>query len=509
MQAGGHNPFANMHGLMADNVVELEVVTPDGKFQKVSECNNPELFWAFRGGGGGTYGIVTGGTIKVYPTFPVVVSRFFVNSTEPYDPKLMKAVAHFLQRGTTLRDKYGLQGYFYVYPNAFQSVLHLPDKFATLENAKKATEEIQVEMEKIAGSKHIEPKYYQHKSYKDWYVAEMGDDEMEEAGQKFHSWYDGSWGDAPSAEDVMMNPMLVIPFKIAESQREAKEAAAKTGKGKSTKIKRDDTAVAHSVLRTQPMGRTYLDSRLLSDKHVNSVSLDTLAKAVSDTFPKIVANHYSGFLYGGGAQAKPAKDAMGLLPAWRDATYHLIINAVPGDSRHDYDMRAFDKLFPDTGAYVNEASPGEPNWKVKFWGENYAKLETIKKTVDPDNLLWCSPCVGADMLTYDDERLCKNPNYPVKGPAPQTYNDPASKTGIASLPGKEGIHNPLAPIIQAWMVNKTLPSTMPASNFFKMAMGQGGSSGGRWSLGPPANAAVPAQAGHGHDGMVGMGAAPA
>jgi hypothetical protein len=55
MQAGGHNPFANKFGMQVDSVMEIEVVTPDGKFQKVSQCNNPELYWALRGGGGSTY----------------------------------------------------------------------------------------------------------------------------------------------------------------------------------------------------------------------------------------------------------------------------------------------------------------------------------------------------------------------------------------------------------------------------------------------------------------------
>jgi hypothetical protein len=54
MQAGGHNPFANKFGMQVDSVMEIEVVTPDGKFQKVSQCNNPELYWALRGGGGST-----------------------------------------------------------------------------------------------------------------------------------------------------------------------------------------------------------------------------------------------------------------------------------------------------------------------------------------------------------------------------------------------------------------------------------------------------------------------
>ena len=54
MQGGGHNPFANKFGMQVDSVMEIEVVTPDGKFQKVSSCNNPELYWALRGGGGST-----------------------------------------------------------------------------------------------------------------------------------------------------------------------------------------------------------------------------------------------------------------------------------------------------------------------------------------------------------------------------------------------------------------------------------------------------------------------
>jgi hypothetical protein len=55
MQGGGHNPFVNKFGMQVDSVMEIEVVTPNGKFQKVSQCNNPELYWALRGGGGSTY----------------------------------------------------------------------------------------------------------------------------------------------------------------------------------------------------------------------------------------------------------------------------------------------------------------------------------------------------------------------------------------------------------------------------------------------------------------------
>jgi hypothetical protein len=257
----------------------------------------------------------------------------------------MDASAYFLQQGAKLRDEYGLQGYFYIYPNGFQSVLHMPGKYATLENAKKVTEPLMKKMEEMAGAKHIEPQYYQHASYKAWYEAEMGDEEMEESGAKFLSYYDGSDGSVPAASDAMMNPLLMIPW--------ATKFPAGAAKKRSLLVPQME-GMGASVMRSQAMARTYLDSRLLSDKHVNSVSIKQLSAAINATFPRFDGNHVRGFLYGGGEQAKPDKDAMGLNPVWRDAVYHFIINAVPGNIRHDYDISPIAKLFPDAGGYVNE-----------------------------------------------------------------------------------------------------------------------------------------------------------
>lgn len=88
-------------------------------------------------------------------------------------------------------------------------------------------------------------------------------------------------------------------------------------------------------------------------------------------------------------------------------------------------------------------------------------------------------------MSYDDERICKNPAYPQSGPPPQVVKNDKSKTGISSLPGTPGIPNPLMPIIQAYIQNKTLPYKMPASNYFRIAMGEGGSAGGKFSSGNP------------------------
>jgi hypothetical protein len=318
-----------------------------------------------------SFGVVTGATVKVFPTFPVTVARFIVNSTTPYSQGLWDASAYFLQQGAKIRDAHGLQGYFYIYPNGFHSVLHMPDNYANLDNARKAVEPLKKKMEELTGAKPNEIEFYQHKSYRDWYIAEMGDEDMEDSGEQFLSWNDGAYGEILSSADAMMNPMLVVPYVIANSQRLAKLAAAAAP---SKKVKRHGPDEAElsamgmpaapatpvnqkvKIPRTQPMGRTYLDSRLLSDKHVNSVSLKVLADTINATFPRFPGNHIRGFLYGGGEMAKPAIDATGVLPQWRQATYHFIINAVPGDTRNDYTVAALAKLFPDAGAYVNEVS---------------------------------------------------------------------------------------------------------------------------------------------------------
>lgn len=46
---GGHSILAPHYGLAADNVLEAEVVTPDGAILTVNEDQHPDLFWAIRG----------------------------------------------------------------------------------------------------------------------------------------------------------------------------------------------------------------------------------------------------------------------------------------------------------------------------------------------------------------------------------------------------------------------------------------------------------------------------
>lgn len=49
LTGGGHSALSATYGLAADNVLEIEVVTPQGQILTVNECQNQDLFWALRG----------------------------------------------------------------------------------------------------------------------------------------------------------------------------------------------------------------------------------------------------------------------------------------------------------------------------------------------------------------------------------------------------------------------------------------------------------------------------
>lgn len=71
VQGGGFGNFSKGFGTAAASLIEAEVVTADGAVRIANACTNPDLFWALKGGGGGSFGVVTRLTLRTHalPTF--------------------------------------------------------------------------------------------------------------------------------------------------------------------------------------------------------------------------------------------------------------------------------------------------------------------------------------------------------------------------------------------------------------------------------------------------------
>ena len=73
---GGVGWLARRHGLAANSVVAVELVTADGRIVRADRDTEPDLFWAVRGGGG-SFGIVTAIEFALYPVAEVYAGILF------------------------------------------------------------------------------------------------------------------------------------------------------------------------------------------------------------------------------------------------------------------------------------------------------------------------------------------------------------------------------------------------------------------------------------------------
>ena len=103
--------FADAFIVGVDNVLEFDVVLSNGEYVTANAHQHPDLFWALRGGGGATFGVVTSVTYRTYPAVPVVAVLLEVAVDPSYPNQALKSsIEECIRISSALTDE-GWGGY--------------------------------------------------------------------------------------------------------------------------------------------------------------------------------------------------------------------------------------------------------------------------------------------------------------------------------------------------------------------------------------------------------------
>ncbi|MGB9652225.1 MAG: FAD-dependent oxidoreductase [Candidatus Cybelea sp.] len=113
VSSGGFGSFSKHYGTAASWLLEAEIVTADGKIRTVNACSDPELFWALKGGGGGTFGVITRLTLRTHDLDDRWGGANFTvkaNSDRAFQRLLARFVTFY--RSQLFNDRWGEQAHF-------------------------------------------------------------------------------------------------------------------------------------------------------------------------------------------------------------------------------------------------------------------------------------------------------------------------------------------------------------------------------------------------------------
>lgn len=355
LTGGGHGFLSSTYGMGSDNLLEATIVLPSGKVVVTNPCHNSELFFAIRGGGGGTYGIVTEVVLLTHPS-PQTTLHTFTLASLPYttDAQYWDAIGFLHAQMQRLKEG-GMQGYYYIVGPPTAPSLSLIWAFMLFDTPNGTVEAL---MNKVEG-----------------YLAERADLFAHTSSiTQAPTYFDAAsqiQNEAVANGGSTYGSRLMSPSSLADAKRNAKVLREV---GPSRHISRPGGSAFNTVLIGHMVGSSAIPAYYPDVQSLNHAWRDTLVHLV-------IAN------------------------GWQDGSSQAVIDAVyAGVTAKTQKLRA---LSPDTGAYFNEADSQEPDWQTSFFANNYARLLKIKRDVDSENVLWCRKCVGSGSYVEQDGRLCR------------------------------------------------------------------------------------------------------
>ncbi|KAL8717157.1 MAG: hypothetical protein Q9225_005576 [Loekoesia sp. 1 TL-2023] len=343
-QSGGHSVLSSHVGLAADNALEWEVVTADGRHLTVSETENSDLYWALSGGGGGTYAVVLSLTTKVYEDGPIGGAALSFNASSLSADTYWELISTWQASLPTLIDA----GAVLVYQVRNTSFNLISGTFlgSTKEGVNKLLEPFSTKLD----SRNVQFSY--RATYFPTYLEHF-------------STYFGPLPDGIYPIAQLLGGRL-IPRKV---------------------IEQNNSGLTSAIRSTTEDGTFYIGGIALNVNHTiagNEPGSNSVLPAWRETLLDIqVASDWN-------FQAPFAE--------MLDVEDRLTNRIVP----------MFEEITPGSGTYLSEGDFKLKTWKEDFYGENYERLRAIKRNYDPDDLFYATTAVGSDEWSVrEDGRLCR------------------------------------------------------------------------------------------------------
>lgn len=178
-QNGGYGPMTSQYGLGVDQWLEALIVTPDGELRVANNATNSDLFWAIRGGGGGTFGVIVQATWKAHVTVPITGFNWYINSTlnasdlEQGTYPTSEALRYLLGNAKDLQEK-GISATFYTFPTYIRCFAIHPGSQAGIAKANEIWGPILSNVSSLPGITPFQTRAFEFSSYREFFEGTYG-----------------------------------------------------------------------------------------------------------------------------------------------------------------------------------------------------------------------------------------------------------------------------------------------------------------------------------------------
>lgn len=355
VQGGGFGSFSKQFGTGAASLIEAEIVTADGRVRTVNQWRDPDLFYALRGGGGGTFGVVTRMTLQTHPlpeTFGAVI--FEASAEDETSWRMLVSRVMTFYRDALFRPEWGEQ------------IRFSPGRRLSISMLCHSRTESDI-----------------------WAI--------------WTPLFDWIREQAPRIK-IAGDPLVIaLPGKRLWDPDFLRQMPGLTIADNRPGASTDNLFWASNLSEAGQILNAY-QSRWIAASQLAGSQTALVDALVAASREWSVTLHTNKGLAGGSAEAIAATRATATNPTVVDAFALLICAAdappaYPGIAGHEPDVAKGRKerdavrramapivdLDQDAGSYVSEADYFGTGWQKAYWGENYPTLVAAKRRYDPDN----------------------------------------------------------------------------------------------------------------------------